>query len=172
MDAEIPTNKIYWSANVSLRSSIGMKDEFLFVYGTLRRDARCKMSHMLARCSDFIGEATYQAKLYRVTYYPCVVPSKDPAYRVQGEVYRLRNPALLLPLLDEYEECGLGFREPTEYVRLSQEIQLRTGQTLSIWVYIYNRPVRGFEPIPSGSFSAAKTRQYSETPNLGLTTSC
>jgi gamma-glutamylcyclotransferase (GGCT)/AIG2-like uncharacterized protein YtfP len=129
-----------------------MKDEFLFVYGTLRRDVGGEMYRLLTRHSDFVGEATYQGKLYKVTYYPGVVPSNDPSDLVQGEVYRLRNPDLVLPRLDEYEECGPGFKEPTEYVRLSQEIQLRKGETLSAWVYVYNRPINGLELMPVGDF--------------------
>ena len=129
-----------------------MKDEFLFVYGTLRRDVGGEMYRLLARYSDFVGEAAYQGKLYKVTHYPGVVPSNDPADLVQGEVYRLRNPDLVLPRLDEYEECGPGFKEPTEYVRLSQEIQLRKGETLSAWVYVYNRPINGLELMPVGDF--------------------
>ena len=76
-----------------------------------------------------------------ISTYPRVVPSDDPADIVQGEVYRLRNRDLVLSRLDEYEECGPGFKEPTEYMRLSQEIRLRTGETLSAWVYVYNRPI-------------------------------
>lgn len=129
-----------------------MKDEFLFVYGTLRRDRGGEMYHMLARYSDFVGEATYQGRLYKVTYYPGVVPSNDPAELVQGEVYRLHNPDLVLARLDEYEECGPDFKEPTEYIRLSQEIQLRTGETVSAWVYVYNRPTDGLELFPVGDF--------------------
>ncbi len=72
-----------------------MKDEFLFVYGTLRRDVVGEMYRLLARYSDFVGEATYQGKLYKVTHYPGVVPSNDPADLVQGEVYRIRNPDLV-----------------------------------------------------------------------------
>lgn len=129
-----------------------MKDDLLFVYGTLRRGGRWKMAHMLASHGEFIGEAVYRARLYRVADYPCAVPSANPADRVRGDVYSLRDPASLLPLLDEYEGCGAGSGEPAEYVRRCQEIQLLTGKTLSAWVYLYNRPVDGLERIMSGDF--------------------
>jgi len=129
-----------------------MKDEFLFVYGTLRREAGGAARHILARYSTFVGEATYQGRLYKVSWYPGAVPSDDPADLVRGEVYRLRQPDLVLSRLDRHEEYGPGFADPSEYVRLSQEVRLRTGQILSAWIYVYNRPVDGFDRVPDGDF--------------------
>ena len=106
----------------------------------------------MARNSDFVGEATYQGRLYKVSHFPGVVPSDDPADLVQGKVYRLGNPNLVLSRLDVYEEYGPGFKEPNEFVRLSQEIRLRTGQILSAWVYVYNRLIDGHEIVPDGDF--------------------
>lgn len=83
-----------------------MNEQFLFVYGTLRRDTNGQMYHLLARNADFVGEATFQGKLYKVDYYPGIVPSEDADDLVLGEVYRLRNPNYVLSHLDQYEECG------------------------------------------------------------------
>jgi len=49
------------------------------------------MHRLLTRHGDLIGDATYQERLYRIGYYPGVVPTDDPADIVRGEVYRLRN---------------------------------------------------------------------------------
>ena len=81
-------------------TSDALKDEYLFVYGTLRRKAGNRLFSILDRFSDFVSEATYQGRLYRISHYPGVVPSDDPADRVQGEVYCLRNPFLVLSRLD------------------------------------------------------------------------
>lgn len=117
------------------------------------------MHRLLARHGDFIGEGTYQGRLYRVAAYPGVVPSDDPADVVRGELYRLRNPGPVLRRLDAYEACGPGFRQPTRYVRLSQEIRLGGGQVLPAWVYVYNWPVRGLKRVASGDFSGIGSRR-------------
>lgn len=129
-----------------------MERQFLFVYGTLRRKGGGRMHRLLARHGTFVGEASYQGRLYRIAHYPGVVPSDDPADRVRGEIYRLRRPASLLPRLDAYERCGPGFRRPTEYVRRSLEIRLAGGGSLSAWVYLYNLPVAGLRRVPGGDF--------------------
>jgi len=116
------------------------------------------MHRLLARHSNLIGEATYQGRLYRIGHYPGAVPSNDPMNMVRGEVYRLRHPSVVLARLDRYEECGPGFRQPAEFVRHSAEIRLRTGRTVSAWIYIYNRPVRGLKRLPDGDFDGTGGR--------------
>jgi len=130
-----------------------MEDEYLFVYGTLRRKARSSLFPTLDRFSDFVGEAVYQGKLYRISHYPGVVPSDDPADQVQGEVYLLCNPFVVLSRLDRYEGCGPGFTKPNEYVRDRHDVRLLTGEALSAWVYIYNRSIAGLECLPDGDFN-------------------
>jgi gamma-glutamylcyclotransferase (GGCT)/AIG2-like uncharacterized protein YtfP len=129
-----------------------MNCPFLFVYGTLRRNMRNKMAGLLAKRAEFIGKACYQGKLYKLGDYPGVVPSDKRADRVQGEVYRLRFPDLLLTRLDQYEECGLGFPEPTEYIRSIQRVRLQSGKAISAWVYLYNWPTDKLMPVPSVQF--------------------
>ena len=126
--------------------------EYLFVYGTLRRETASEMYHLLARCAVFVGEATYQGRLYRIDDYPGTVPSDDPTQQVKGEVYSLHEPAKLLSTLDQYEGCDPMATEPTEYVRVKQEVVLGTGQKLPAWVYLYNRPAEGLPVIASGDF--------------------
>jgi len=129
-----------------------MKPQFLFVYGTLRRDFKSKMHSFLAEHADFIGRATYQGKLYKIDYYPGAVPSNNPKDVVYGEVYQLREPALVLSKLDEYEECGPKFPSPTEYIRKVQAVQLESGEIVWAWVYLYNRSTNHLELVSSGDF--------------------
>ena len=129
-----------------------MNTTYLFVYGTLRRDANSEMFHLLARYADFVGYSTYQGTLYKIDYYPGVVPSKHRADLVQGETYQLHEPDFVLSRLDEYEECGTGFQKPTEYVREIQNVRLQNGETIQAWVYIYNRPTDNLELVQSGDF--------------------
>lgn len=126
--------------------------EYLFVYGTLRQGTETNMHRLLAQHSDFVGDATFQGRLYKIDYYPGAVSSVDPAHRVKGEVYALREPATVLPALDAYEECGPGSAEPTEYVRALQEVVLGNGHALMAWVYVYQHPTAGLTEIVSGDF--------------------
>lgn len=129
-----------------------MTQAYLFVYGTLRQGAEHGMHELLCRHADFAGAATCQGRLYRIDSYPGLVPSDDPAHRVKGEVYALRESSSLLTALDAYEECLPGSPEPTEYVRSKRAVVLEDGRTLMAWVYVYNRPVEGLREIVSGDF--------------------
>jgi gamma-glutamylcyclotransferase (GGCT)/AIG2-like uncharacterized protein YtfP len=89
-----------------------MRDEYLFVYGTLRRDAAGKTHPLLADCAQFSAEAHTRGRLYRIAVYPGLVLSDSPRDLVLGEVYTLEAPDMLLSRLDEYEGCGRDFHHP------------------------------------------------------------
>jgi gamma-glutamylcyclotransferase (GGCT)/AIG2-like uncharacterized protein YtfP len=125
--------------------------EHLFVYGTLRQETRSKMHRVLARYGEFLGEATFQGKLYKVGFYPGLVPSDDPQDVVYGEVYKLRRPNFVLSFLDDYEECGPRFPEPA-FVRRKQAVTFKSGEVMNAWVYIFARPTRTLQIIESGDF--------------------
>ncbi len=129
-----------------------MTPEYLFVYGTLRKDSNTAIHQLLAQYADCIGTASYQGRLYQVAHYPGAVPSEKPDHQTKGEVYALLEPGQILPKLDEYEECGPDFAEPTEYIRKKKEVVLSSGQTLMAWIYIYNRSTDNLPEIISGDF--------------------
>jgi gamma-glutamylcyclotransferase (GGCT)/AIG2-like uncharacterized protein YtfP len=124
---------------------------YLFVYGTLRRDAQHPMADYLNQQAQWIGPASYQGTLYQVADYPAVVASSDPADTVYGEVYQLLT-AELWSVLDDYEQCSPSFPTPSEYQRLLQTVYLSSGEAISAWVYLYNRSISGLEVIESGDF--------------------
>ncbi|QDU90209.1 Gamma-glutamylcyclotransferase family protein YtfP [Pirellulimonas nuda] len=122
----------------------------LFVYGTLRRDARHASHAMLARGATLLGDATLNgAAIYLVGEYPGVVPSDNQEDVVHGEVYRFDPKSDLLTLLDEYEGC-LGPRPL--YTREPLPVTLAQGETVTAWVYVYNHPVSKKSRIASGDF--------------------
>jgi gamma-glutamylcyclotransferase (GGCT)/AIG2-like uncharacterized protein YtfP len=125
---------------------------YLFVYGTLRQNANHPMHQLLAEHSCFVAMARYQARLYQVDYYPGAVPSNNSADQVLGELYQLQQPELLLPALDNYEECSPQFAQPHEYRREQQNITLENGDSVVAWVYVYNRSTDGLALIQSGDF--------------------
>ena len=126
--------------------------QYLFVYGTLRQHSDNEMSKILQQNANYIDEATFQGRLFRVDDYPGAVPSQSPADLVKGEVYRLAQPDLLLPQLDRYEECAIDFPQPTEFARKIYQVRLIGGDIIQAWVYLYNRTTDGLELLLSGDF--------------------
>lgn len=125
---------------------------YLYAYGTLRSNNNNEMRCFLAQNAELVGDASFQGKLYKIDYYPGVVPSDNPADSVKGEVYRLIKPEYTLPQLDRYEECGTDFAAPTEYIREIRNVTLNSGETVPAWVYLYNRPTEHLAFLPSGDF--------------------
>ena len=121
--------------------------EYIFVYGTLRRDTNSEMHHLLAKHAEFVDTAAFRGKLYKIDDYPGAVPSDDPNDIVHGEVYLLHQPDVVLPHLDYYEEFGPEFPEPNEYSRRKQTVLLKDGHIVTGWVYVYNHPTEGLELI-------------------------
>ncbi len=128
----------------------------LFVYGTLRRGAS-PMARLLRSGARYLGPATIRGRLYLIRHYPGAVPSEDPVERVHGELHRLLDPALLLHL-DDYEECSARHPPPHEYRREAVRVLCPAGAGVTAWAWLYNRPVEGLEPIPSGDFLAHRPR--------------
>jgi gamma-glutamylcyclotransferase (GGCT)/AIG2-like uncharacterized protein YtfP len=134
-----------------------MNPSYLFVYGSLRRGAKNGMNRLLLPYGQFVADATYPGRLYRVANYPGAVPSDRAADVVHGEVWRLTCPQEAFARLDEYEECGPDFPEPTEYLRRETEVRLATGEIVPAWIYLYNRPTEGLELIEHGDFLRGET---------------
>jgi gamma-glutamylcyclotransferase (GGCT)/AIG2-like uncharacterized protein YtfP len=128
----------------------------LFVYGTLRPGADHPMAAVLAEASTHLGPACFQGRLYRVSWYPCVVPSDSPADRVLGDVFSLHPTSAddLLRRLDLYEGAQPRPDGPALYRRERRPVVLDSGRSLDVWIYLFNRPVDRLERIPSGDFLA------------------
>jgi gamma-glutamylcyclotransferase (GGCT)/AIG2-like uncharacterized protein YtfP len=129
-----------------------MTSDLLFVYGTLMRGYAHPMARLLSANADFLGEVSCRGRLYRVKHYPGLVLSDDAADVVFGELYRLRAVDDLLREFDMYEACGVGFAEPTQYVRRTLPVTLADGSVSEAWTYIYNWPVTDLVRIESGRF--------------------
>lgn len=129
-----------------------MSHDYLFVYGTLRRESNSEMYRFLAGYGRFVDDATCQGKLYRVDSYPGLVPSDNAHDVVFGEVYKLSCPEIVLSRLDDYEECGPKFSKPAEYVRRQESVKTKGGEVIAAWVYVYDRSTKDLQLIQSGDF--------------------
>lgn len=125
--------------------------DLLFVYGTLRRGCDTAEARALNGRSIWGGPARARGLLLRIDWYPAFVPDPAGHYWVSGDLFRMRDPALVLPLLDRYEECAPDFPEPWEYRREIIEVVGPNGAALA-WTYVYTRPIDGLERIESGDW--------------------
>ncbi|MHA8049612.1 pyruvate carboxylase [Aquirufa sp. ROCK-SH2] len=126
-------------------------DEYLFVYGTLRRDCGNDLHRLIARNSDYVGMATYQGQMYQLDEYPGIVASENSTDQVVGELYLLSNTIKLLNVLDEYEEFDADNLDKSLFVRTRVKVQVK-GEEIETYAYLYNRPVDPKNRIVSGDF--------------------
>lgn len=135
-----------------------MQAEYLFVYGTLRKNGGSKWHTVLASGAEYLGEAYFQGRLFNVQAYPGLIESPLPEDRVLGEIYRLparkASEIDVLELLDDYEECSASFPEPHEYKRVQAFVTQVDGQTMLAWIYLYTRDVSNLQHIESGDYLA------------------
>ncbi len=126
--------------------------EYLFVYGTLRKQAAAPMYSVLARHCEFFADGFIKGSLYEVNGYPGLVLSGNDRKIVRGELYRITKPETVLPLLDDYEECTETYPEPREYCRRQLPVASDEGFEISAWVYVYNHDVSELTEILNGDY--------------------
>lgn len=127
-----------------------MQPEFIFVYGTLRRDCTTGAHATYLTGARFIGRTKIRGKLFRVSYYPALVLDASADW-VTGELYQLAS-AEQLGRLDAYEECTYPALPEQEYQRLQVQVRIEGGDGVPAWVYAYQRKYEDLELIASGDF--------------------
>lgn len=135
-----------------------VRKEYLFVYGTLRRDVKHEMWNFLSQNAKYFGSACYHGKLYDLGEYPGVVPSNKATDVVHGEVYVLNKSAKVLKALDEYEECGQNDFKPAEFRRETVTVFMADWKEITAWIYLYNHPIKHKKKISSGDYLAQSIR--------------
>ena len=126
--------------------------EYLWVYGTLKSTHSHPMQLKLRQYAHFVHTGIYQGKLYRIDWYPALVPSDHPSDVVHGEVYQIQNRQLLFQALDQYEGYSGSDLENSEYIRKIESVKTEDGCSLNCWMYVYNRSVDSYPVIQSGVF--------------------
>ena len=125
--------------------------DFLFTYGTLMRPFENPFARQLRSSSSFHSEGSFPGLLYRVSWYPGAVYRRELKTMVYGEIYKLNDPATLLPALDEYEDV-LENESESLYLRRVIPVVLPDQSVLHCWVYLYNQAVDELELIEGGYF--------------------
>jgi gamma-glutamylcyclotransferase (GGCT)/AIG2-like uncharacterized protein YtfP len=77
--------------------------EFIFVYGTLRKQMASDMYHVLANHCEYVSEGTMTGTLYEICGYPGAIESSNGNDKVFGELYKMLDRKLVLALFDDYE---------------------------------------------------------------------
>lgn len=126
--------------------------EFIFVYGTLRKQIVSNMHHVLASYCEYCSDGAMHGKLYEVCGYPGAIESSDANDKVFGELYKMLDRKRVLDRLDDYEECSDRFPMPHEYIRKRLSIELYGGGSVVAWVYLYNQDVSKLRQILSGDY--------------------
>lgn len=126
--------------------------EFIFVYGTLRKQIVSNMHHVFAGHCEYFSDGTMNGKLYEVCGYPGAIESGGVNDKVFGELYKMLDRKRVLAWLDDYEECSDSFPLPKEYSRKRISIELFGGGSVVAWVYLYNHDVSKLQQIISGDY--------------------
>lgn len=122
---------------------------YLFAYGTLRSCCGEINQRYLSK-SRFVGLGYIEGfNMYLIDYYPGIVEGNG---KVIGEVYEVHD----LKEIDEYE----GYNESGDslYVRILTRVYFGSNRlTLDdVYVYKYNKSVRGLKRIENGDFCFGK----------------
>jgi gamma-glutamylcyclotransferase (GGCT)/AIG2-like uncharacterized protein YtfP len=128
--------------------------DLLFVYGTLRKDAKNEMHHMLARYSTYVGKGHIQGQLFDVGTYPGVFLKEGCLDMVVGEVYSLNSiyASRTWQILDQYEGCGPSNPDPHEYRRQKVNVFLDDGNEVDSWAYTLTSLPLAAVRIPGGDY--------------------
>jgi len=127
-------------------------EQYLFVYGSLRRGAGTSWARFLSDSATFTGMGRAAGRLFQLDGYPGMVASPSGSAQVIGEIFKMHDPSRNLPLLDEYEGCGPADPLPHEFARTIMSVETDDRQALEAWVYLYRFDISGRRPIPSGDY--------------------
>jgi len=119
-----------------------IKPNYLFVYGTLRKEFGLQLSKDIKEDIVYMGSAAINGELYDIGEYPAALPTKDKNAKIAGEIYQVSHPRKVFKLLDEYEGYDKKHLESSEYFRRRELLEMESGEKIEAWVYWYNFPVK------------------------------
>ncbi len=111
--------------------------EYLFVYGTLRKNYDLKLKNRISEDLQYIGKAKVLGSLYDIGNYPGAVKEKEKS-EIVGDVFLINNPEKVFRLLDKYEGYSEDKKDNSEFVRKRNKVTLSSGKSVNAWIYWYN----------------------------------
>ncbi len=112
--------------------------QYLFTYGTLQPGRAPQEIAATVAQLRVVGTGRVRGVLYDCGEYPGAVLDAD-APEIVGTVVELPEDAPILRELDEYEEFDPRAPESSLFVREMHGVALDSGDTLTCWIYLYNR---------------------------------
>jgi gamma-glutamylcyclotransferase (GGCT)/AIG2-like uncharacterized protein YtfP len=109
-----------------------MKEVFLFVYGTLRKDFGLELAERITNNLHFVAHGKVSGVLYDLGAYPGAVPASR-GEKITGDVYRIKDAENVFAVLDAYE--GPGYR------RQKAEVTMASNEHAEVWMYWYTGAV-------------------------------
>ena len=128
-----------------------MQTNHLFVYGSLLSGFKSNAYEYIRKYFKLLGEATVKGTMYDMGEFPVVVP-QDTGRVIKGELYEIVNPnefSFAMAHLDDYEGLYPEEGEEVYYEREAVDVNFNT-ETLTAWVYWYNRDVSDKRIVESG----------------------
>jgi gamma-glutamylcyclotransferase (GGCT)/AIG2-like uncharacterized protein YtfP len=112
--------------------------EYLFTYGTLRKNYDLKLKERVKDSLQYVGQGKVGAALYDLGRYPGAIKN-NKGQEVIGDVFLLNDPDKVFRILDKYEGIPADNRlARTEFVRKKHTVRLRSGKDVKAWIYWYN----------------------------------
>jgi gamma-glutamylcyclotransferase (GGCT)/AIG2-like uncharacterized protein YtfP len=111
--------------------------EYLFVYGTLRKNYDLKLKDKVRDHLQYVGQGKVGASLYDIGRYPGAIRDSK-GKEVIGDLFLLTDAEKVLKVLDKYEGMSGPEDSTAEFVRKKTNVRMRSGQTKKAWIYWYN----------------------------------
>jgi len=113
-----------------------MKKEYLFVYGSLKKEYNNYYAKFLRKNSLFLKEGYITGKIFQISWYVGLKKSIFKKDKVFGEIYLIKNPKKVFKILDRYEEASKYNIKGYEYKRAKSIVYLNRKK-IKAWVYFY-----------------------------------
>lgn len=111
--------------------------DYLFVYGTLRKNYDLKLKNKVINHLQYVGQAKVGASLYDLGRYPGAIRD-NKGQEVIGDLFLVTDPGKVLKILDKYEGISEQGAKDAEFVRKKTFVRMRSGQQKQAWIYWYN----------------------------------
>lgn len=120
------------------------------------------MGARLKSGATLVGPAAMPGRLFDLGAYPGALYEPEAGSLVVGEVWRMRQPRLLLRQLDIYEDCAPGQPGPHAFRREVVDLALMGNRSLPAWVYLWTGDPAGRRAVIGGDWllhSSGKARR-------------
>src|SRR6516164_7832028 len=101
--------------------------EYLFVYGTLRKNYDLKLKDKVRDHLQYVGQGKVGASLYDIGRYPGAIRD-GKGTEVIGDLFLLTDAEKVLKVLDKYEGLSGPEDKSAEFIRKKTNVRMRSGR--------------------------------------------